>query len=660
MKKLAFLVLAVAACAKPAARTSGLASGSVALSSDDALLFVADSDNDAVHVIDTKTQVKLASVPVGRWPEAVVVGALDEVYVSNRYSRSVSVIARGHWDRPIATIAVGAEPTGLAVSPDQKTLLVANVASGTVSIVDVASRSVTGEIAADYDVRAVAFTPEGGAFATIAKTGEILRLDLASKTVAARFTLPSQTPSSLDGTGTTGVNADAPTSFGKFLVDVRTPGQAVSLTVSPDGKSIFAPHVLGRQTPLSTQTDKGGYSGGGPGEVPAPVVAPAVAVIDASSAAVIQADPANPRTPPAMLLSQGRAMNGPVAAAVDPTGAWLFLVNQQSDNVTVLAADGHRIATDPLNQGVFQVVDVGAGPRGIALTRDGSRAYVHNQFDESVSILSAGSSDGISVIGLVKLASSPLPGDVDHGRRLFNAANDPRMSDTQLGGIACASCHPQARDDGRTWLFDEGPRNTPMLVGRRIAETAPYHWDGAFSDMHAFSKIVQERMGGAGVGASELDAVMAYLQWQPGPDNPARTLQGAVQPALADAAKRGAAVYTKANCTACHAVDNGLFTDNKFHDVGTLNPNDSQQRPADRFPNIGQGLNTPSLLGLFATAPYLHDGSAATLRARLDDRQGQLDALCGADASHLNGCHGALGYLSAGEKDDLEVYLRTL
>ncbi len=647
-RRAAVLLLAASCAQQPAPSGRGTrASGSAALSSDDAFLYIADADNNALHVVATANLARVASVPVGKWPEAVAVGAHDEIYVSNRYDRTVSVVARGSWAAPVATISVGAEPTGLAVSPDQKTLLVANNSSGTVSVIDVDTRKVKGEIPVAHDVRAVAFSLDGQAWATVAKTGEVIKLDLGQRVMALRIGLAQSVtrnsgsdfletpPSDFGGDFNSGVDMPGNSS-------ARTPGQAVLLVVSADGTKLFAPHAVSKQSTIPTQETRSSYAdSSSPNLPPAPVVAPAVATIDLSAGTLVHPDAtASPGhdIPPAMLLSSGHAMNGPVAGVVDPTGEWLFLVNQTSNNVAVVSTTRKAVDSDSLDQGLFGIIDVGAGPRGIAISRDGRFAYVHNQFDETVSVLSGVGSDSISVRNTLKLAENPLPAPVARGRALFYAANDARMSDTNVGGIACASCHPQGRDDGRTWQFPEGPRNTPSLVGRHIEKTAPYHWDGKLETMHSFQTIVQDRMGGSGIEDSDFDEMLAYLAWQPGADNPNVGAHGEISAT----AQRGAAAFLKANCNSCHTGE--TLTDNAFHDVGTLKI--EAQRVSTNL--IVSELNTPSLAGLFATAPYLHNGKAATLSARLSDQAG------------LTGIHGSTTHLSAAEKDELEAYLKTL
>ncbi len=117
------------------------ASGTLALSRDDALLYAVDTDNELVAVIDTATDAKIAEVKVGAAPERIVVGKDDTLYVANRGARSVSVIRRGDWTEA-TRISVGVEPSGMAVSKDGNTLYVVNAAAldsaehGTLTAID--------------------------------------------------------------------------------------------------------------------------------------------------------------------------------------------------------------------------------------------------------------------------------------------------------------------------------------------------------------------------------------------------------------------------------------------------------------------------------------------------------------------------------------------
>src|SRR5690606_37313863 len=105
---------------------------------------------------------------------------------------------------------------------------------------------------------------------------------------------------------------------------------------------------------------------------------------------------------------------------------------------------------------------------------------------------------------------------------------------------------------------------------------------------------------------NELDALAAYVSSLGGaslPRSPYREIDGT----LTEAAVRGQAVFSAQNCGACHVPEEG-FTDRTMHDVGTLRAS-SGQRLGDTL----TGIETPTLLGIHASAPYFHDGSAATL-----------------------------------------------
>ncbi len=231
-----------------------------------------------------------------------------------------------------------------------------------------------------------------------------------------------------------------------------------------------------------------------------------------------------------------------------------------------------------------------------------------------------------------------LPPDVVEGRRLFFSATDVAMNSPQVG-ISCASCHLDGREDGHVWNFKEGPRQTPSLAGRMVPQTAPFHWGGEHADFAAFVGVtVGERMGGRGLTEDQQRKLLAFIDTLPAPDNPHRSASPS------DAQIRGAQAFQTAGCTECHA--GAARTNNTFADVGTFVTGGQVN---DDLAFLSKGLNTPSLLGLARTAPYLHDGSAATLRDRiLNDRQRGSDA------------HGKVSLLKDAEVDDLVAFLKAL
>ena len=99
----------------------------------------------------------------------------------------------------------------------------------------------------------------------------------------------------------------------------------------------------------------------------------------------------------------------------------------------------------------------------------------------------------------------------------------------------------------------------------------------------------------------------------------------------------GARVFQRLGCQACHAPPS--FTDGQLHDVGTGDPvleRNSHGR--------GAAFDTPTLRGLWLTAPYFHDGTAATLN----------------DLFGTGPEHDVMARVSSQELDDLMEYLFSL
>jgi hypothetical protein len=203
----------------------------------------------------------------------------------------------------------------------------------------------------------------------------------------------------------------------------------------------------------------------------------------------------------------------------------------------------------------------------------------------------------------------------DFGYRLFHRGNNG------FTAVTCASCHPEGRDDGHVWQFTTlGARRTQSLVGG-ISDTAPFHWSGDMPDLGSLmDEVFVRRMGQEPVSADGLQALAAWLDAQPAiPSRPERDLDPA-----------GRAAFEKAGCDTCHTGD--TFRSTSSHDVGTGGP-----------------FQVPSLLGVATRAPFMHNGCAPTLEARLDD------PACGGGASH-----GDAALLDDVERAALLSYLRTL
>lgn len=186
------------------------------------------------------------------------------------------------------------------------------------------------------------------------------------------------------------------------------------------------------------------------------------------------------------------------------------------------------------------------------------------------------------------------------GRYLFHTSRDVRLA----RGRACASCHPEGRDDGLVWSSPDGRRQTPMLAGR-LPGAAPYGWSGENATLEEHLGHTFERLDGIGLFSSkaDLDALVTYIQSLP--------LPAASRDPGTEVVARGREVFDSSGCGSCHR-DGG--TDGAHHDVGS-------GRKGGR-----RNFDTPSLARVGRTAPYFHDGRYATLTDVLSDpNSGMLD-----------------------------------
>lgn len=607
--------LVLAACGPQKRPPSAKSSGSIAISLDDSTLFVADADHGRVTVIDAKTRVVSGHVPVGSRPERVLVAEDGAVFVTNRGERTVMRIAPSPWAVE-ATARVGAEPVGMALSPGGEQLYVANSMSGSVTVLDSRTLTPIREMPVGGQPWAISVSPDGKtAFLTDFGGGNVAMLDLRSGAVLRRITL-AQRP------GVECPDGTAP---------ARTPAQAADVVLSPDGSRAYVAHVQSRTT-------------AGPMTNPlALAVAPALSTVETAPGKLLE-EPARStdRTgfPPAILATNLTSacqpvrrvgMDAPSSLVVDGSGEWIFVADHNSNAIAVVSSTRMRDERFRVpERGIYDVVRVGARPTGVAVTADLKTAFVHNSLDYTVSVVE-NRDHRLLQTGSIPFASSELPVEVERGRRLFYSAVDPRVTQPELGGVSCSSCHPEGRADGLSWSLPQsgnarqslavpGPRNTQPLWG--VLDTAPYHWEGIAADLPAFSSRMVTQMGGGGLSEADLRDLTAFLGRITPPDNPNRERQ-------ADADLVVGRDLFSSNCASCHSGP--ALTDGMSH-LG-----------ADSL-----SLDTPSLRGLFATPPYLHDGSAHSLRqVFLGERFGVRE-------------HDLRGKLSSDQARALEVYLTTL
>ena len=237
----------------------------------------------------------------------------------------------------------------------------------------------------------------------------------------------------------------------------------------------------------------------------------------------------------------------------------------------------------------------GKGPRGLASA--GSKVYVAQYFSDTVAVVDLNTPAKPS-ISTIALGPSPQLTQRRRGELLFNDATI-----CYEHWLSCASCHPDGRADGLNWdLMNDGqgnPKNTKsMLLSHR---TPPAMAEGVRATAELAVRSGLSHILFADRPEEEAAAIDAYL----------KSLQPVPSPHLVDgqltpAAQRGQDLFQsrRVGCHNCHPAP--LYTDVKAHNVGTR----SRHARVDCF-------DTPGLVEVWRTAPYLHDGRYTTIKELL-------------------------------------------
>lgn len=583
------LLLALGGCTSPPGAVSApdgvpSVSSPLALTPDGRTLWVVNPDAHTVTALDTRTLTPAAPVPVGREPWAVAVTPNGIVVVMNREDGSLTLFGSGG----ATDVIVGAEPGGLALSPSGRLAYVTLSSAGEVAVVDLEHVEVVERRAVGRLPWAIAVTDDGD-------------LDDDDETIVVAHRQARLRPRGAEATD------DGKEGWLTFL---SAGGGAIRETpLGPDdfgfpngleglaliGDQVFVAHGLNRPEPPRDfeHTVSGALS--------------RVELGDGIPSLRQHLNDEAFSTP----------TNGPTAVALGPDGRTAYVVLAGSD--AVMGVD----LRDPLAPVLLGFWPTGSNPRGIVLSRDGSRAYVSNFLSRDVSVLDLVDVAARREVARVTVTPETLSPTLLRGKVLFHLAADPRLS--QLGWIACASCHPGGGADGTTWLTPDGPRQTQPLW--QLRGTAPFHASATRDEVQDFEHDVEILMAGSGLApglaarelgepnggrSSDLDALAAYV------------LDGirVPQAAVAHDAVAGRALFASLGCTACHAGP--VWTVSALPGpVGSLSPGgevevlaalrDVGTFDASRDLLGANGFDVPTLLGLHATAPYLHDGSAGSL-----------------------------------------------
>jgi len=630
--------------ARPIGRTGSSSTLALARIDGRRVAFVADEDARALLTVDIDTKDTIAETRLEGTPAHVYVANDGRVFVTLRDKNEVIALSASHANAPLATRctqSTAAEPIAMAATRDDALLVVTAGWGQELAAFDTKDLSKTMSTKLPREPRSVVLSDDGKtAFVSHAVGSNMSVVDLAkheAKTVSLHGIVPGSEKSLAQRKKIANdMMATDPVTAKSILGDVEAEqkklrdgspscqGFALAKSEALPGR-IFAPQVM--VDPGDPERRPDGY-----GDENQITEQPAVAVVDEGAREPLAASVAvNTQL---HFIKRGRSGDQrdprpdcllPRAAAIDPSTKSLLVTCYGID--AVVAYDGANVSPLTAERRRWTV---GSGPSGIVIDTEKHRGVVWSQFDRTIATFPIGGTelaDDKTSPPLVVRTAMPalrekLPAEYALGRIIFHAAGDMRISSD---GRACASCHPDGRDDAITWATPEGPRRSIMLAGR-VAKTPPYSWNGTETSIPNHLGNTFDRLSGKGLRSIELDALVAYLAAMPAPPQPT-----SIDRQKAD---RGKQIFTsvEAGCSTCHA--GATFTDGRNHDVGS-------KHKADRTAQF----NTPSLHLVGGTGPYFHDGRYATLSELLEKSDGKM---------------GKTKHLSKNDLDALETYLRTL
>ncbi len=547
------------------------------------------------------------------------------LYVLCQQSNEVRVLDAASY-ATIGTIAVGRVPRGMALSRAGDRLFVTNSWDDTLSVIDTRSVSVVAAWNVGAEPSGVVEDPAGKTvFVANRISGDIAVLDAQNGVEEKRL---------LAGRG------------------------ASYLTLSPDGKRIYATHIYPNPPALRT-----GLENRTPPESEITVIdAQRAEVVDriplhaiagvfhlafsadgrlgvvaeyhpknlvplahlehggafAYTLTVFGADVGQPVEIPLDELERYASQPFGVAIAPDKSRIYVSLGGSES----VLAIDVARLLgfihsrprpasgsfADDLSASSNYVVGriaVGHNPRGLALSRDGRRLYVANRLDDTISAIDTKT---LGVAATIPLAGPKTVNAKRRGEQTFYAARYSFQ-----GQIGCASCHIDSTFDGLQWNLEPNGFGRD-IVDNKILEglrgTEPFKWNGGNPNVPTECGPRTEKYFWRSENYDALTLADLAFYVLSLPPRPNRWRQPSGE--LTAAQERGKALFERTvdkfgnpippenRCNYCHSGPKG--TNQKLFDVGT--------RKATDNPGL---LKTAPLTNIALTAPYLHDGSARTL-----------------------------------------------
>ncbi len=564
------------------------------------------------------------------------------LYIAEATAKQVAVfnIAEG---KVTKVISLPEEPSGLALAPDGSRLYVtAAVPNGRIHVLNTKTGKVIRKLRAKHTPTAPVLSPDGKTLYVcnqfnnnvsvidLASKKELAKINVQREPVAAAITwdgrflfVANHLPAgAADGDYTAAVVSVVDTDAKKVINTITLPNGSTDLQdicIAPDGKYAYVTHILARYQLPTTQLERGWMNTN------------ALSIIDVPNKKLLNT---------VLLDDVDLGAANPWGVACTDDGKYICVTHAGTHEVSVIDATSLHSKLASVAKGV-KVSDVsrspadvpndlsflvglrrrlkltGNGPRGLAVI--GTKVYAAEYFTDSLGVVD------ISPESYPKARSIPLGPKktltkVRKGEMLFHDA-----SLCFQHWQSCASCHPGGgRVDALNWdLLNDGlgnPKNTKsMLLAHK---TPPAMMTGVRPDAESGVRAGIRHIQFAVRPEEDAVAIDEYLKSLKPVQSPYL-----VKGKMREQAKQGRTVFNKAGCASCHPPP--LYTDLKKYNIGTGKGMDENQ-----------SFDTPTLIEVWRTSPYLYDGRAKTIKEMLTkynagDKHGKTSTLTDEEINSL-------------------------
>ncbi len=490
-------------------------SSTIALSDDGSHVAMVNPEDGSLSVFETSDNARTAKVATGGSPAGVVIAPdSTTAYVSNRADGTVVRVTGIDGGTPTvdATVQVGAEPIGLALSPTGAQLFVAEFAESRVSVIDTATMAITSSIAIDRP-RALMVTNNldpsdsdetlivaqyfgtpvpGGEASDDGRTGDIKLIALGDLMTAKDISLAS-IDSGFPAGGVAGnptVHA-APNQLGAMAV-ANGRLYVTSVAASPQGPARYDNNVF----PVVYVADLTAGS----------------EVRDASGTVnlarkIYDAIPTPSATSP-------RFIPGELSDIDFVDGSGVAYVTGRAGDVMVRVTFGTDVAIGSTqNQEIDLAGNTTIGqcqaPTGLVVDKASSKAYVNCWVTRSLGVVDLAAQELTSAVSSAALPTDATEASAQRGRRFYFtgrarwSANPANAAKGGEGWSSCGSCHPDGLTDNMTWQFTAGPRQTTSQDGTfshgpGAQKQRMLNWTAIFDEQHDFERNTRDVSGGLG------------------------------------------------------------------------------------------------------------------------------------------------------------------